>query len=156
MIALDFGLGGFEAEIWRVVFLMTRVGDVGLFIGVLMILHVAGDFDIPGLLDPESGLYRFREAQGAVEPAKGFHRLRRHLVLEPVNAGFLHLKADHHGLEKSVVEYIVDVAQHVVVAPTRRNGHPVGEIFPLFANGIRHRLNAAYAPTTMLSRARRI
>ena len=26
MIALDFGLGGFEAEIWRVVFLMTRVG----------------------------------------------------------------------------------------------------------------------------------
>jgi len=26
MIALDFGLGGLEAEIWRVVFLMTRVG----------------------------------------------------------------------------------------------------------------------------------
>ena len=26
MIALDFGLGGFEADIWRVVFLMTRVG----------------------------------------------------------------------------------------------------------------------------------
>lgn len=26
MIALDFGLGGLEAEIWRIVFLMTRVG----------------------------------------------------------------------------------------------------------------------------------
>jgi NADH-quinone oxidoreductase subunit L len=37
-------------------FLMTRVGDVGLFIGILTILQVTGDFDIPGLLDPDSGL----------------------------------------------------------------------------------------------------
>lgn len=31
-------------------FLMTRVGDVGLFIGILLILQVAGHFDIPTLL----------------------------------------------------------------------------------------------------------
>lgn len=37
-------------------FLMTRVGDVGLFIGVLMVLQVAGHFDIPGLLNPDGGL----------------------------------------------------------------------------------------------------
>ena len=37
-------------------FLMTRVGDVGLFIGVLMVLQVAGHFDIPGLLATEGGL----------------------------------------------------------------------------------------------------
>ena len=39
-------------------FVMTRIGDVGLFIGLLMILHVAGGFDIPALLDPRSGLVR--------------------------------------------------------------------------------------------------
>ena len=39
-------------------FVMTRIGDVGLFIGLLMILHVAGGFDIPGLLDPQSGMVR--------------------------------------------------------------------------------------------------
>ncbi|MBQ43640.1 MAG: NADH-quinone oxidoreductase subunit L [Gemmatimonadetes bacterium] len=37
-------------------FLMTRVGDVGLFIGILTILQVTGDFDIPRLLDPDLGL----------------------------------------------------------------------------------------------------
>ncbi len=37
-------------------FLMTRVGDVGLFIGVLMVLQVAGHFDVPGLLATEGGL----------------------------------------------------------------------------------------------------
>ena len=37
-------------------FLMTRVGDVALFIGILTILRVVGHFDIPGLLDPDSGL----------------------------------------------------------------------------------------------------
>lgn len=37
-------------------FLMTRVGDVGLFIGVLLVLQVAGHFDIPGLLHADSGL----------------------------------------------------------------------------------------------------
>jgi len=37
-------------------FLMTRVGDVGLFIGVLMVLQVAGHFDIPGLLVADTGL----------------------------------------------------------------------------------------------------
>jgi NADH-quinone oxidoreductase subunit L len=37
-------------------FLMTRVGDVGLFIGVLMVLQVAGHFDIPGLLAADTGL----------------------------------------------------------------------------------------------------
>ena len=44
-------------------FLMTRIGDVGLFIGILMILELVGDFDIPGLLDADSGLVR------AVTPA---------------------------------------------------------------------------------------
>ena len=39
-------------------FVMTRIGDVGLFIGLLMILHVAGGFDIPALLDPQSGMVR--------------------------------------------------------------------------------------------------
>ena len=39
-------------------FVMTRIGDVGLFIGLLMILHVAGGFDIPTLLDPQSGMVR--------------------------------------------------------------------------------------------------
>jgi NADH-quinone oxidoreductase subunit L len=37
-------------------FVMTRIGDVGLFIGLLMILNVTGIQDIPALLDPESGL----------------------------------------------------------------------------------------------------
>ncbi len=37
-------------------FLMTRVGDVGLFIGVLMVLQVAGHFDIPALLAADGGL----------------------------------------------------------------------------------------------------
>jgi NADH-quinone oxidoreductase subunit L len=37
-------------------FLMTRVGDVGLFIGVLLVLQVAGHFDIPGLLAADGGL----------------------------------------------------------------------------------------------------
>ena len=37
-------------------FLMTRVGDVGLFIGVLMVLQVAGHFDIPALLAVDNGL----------------------------------------------------------------------------------------------------
>ena len=40
----------------RKAFLMTRVGDVGLFIGILLILQLVGDFDIPGLLDAGSGL----------------------------------------------------------------------------------------------------
>jgi NADH-quinone oxidoreductase subunit L len=40
----------------RKAFLMTRIGDVGLFIGILLILQLVGDFDIPGLLDPSSGL----------------------------------------------------------------------------------------------------
>ena len=39
-------------------FVMTRIGDVGLFIGLLVILHVAGGFDIPTLLDPQSGMVR--------------------------------------------------------------------------------------------------
>ena len=39
-------------------FVMTRIGDVGLVIGLLVILHVAGGFDIPALLDPQSGLVR--------------------------------------------------------------------------------------------------
>ena len=39
-------------------FVMTRIGDVGLFIGLLMILHVAGGFDLPALLDPQSGMVR--------------------------------------------------------------------------------------------------
>ncbi|MDK2971406.1 MAG: NADH-quinone oxidoreductase subunit [Candidatus Sumerlaeota bacterium] len=37
-------------------FIMTRVGDVGLFIGILIILNSVGIFDIPALLDPETGL----------------------------------------------------------------------------------------------------
>lgn len=40
----------------RKAFLMTRVGDVGLFIGILLILQLVQNFDIPGLLDPQSGL----------------------------------------------------------------------------------------------------
>ena len=39
-------------------FLMTRVGDVGLFIGILLILQLTNDFDLPRLLDPASGLVR--------------------------------------------------------------------------------------------------
>ena len=40
----------------RKAFLMTRVGDVGLFIGILLIFQHVHNFDIPGLLDPQSGL----------------------------------------------------------------------------------------------------
>ena len=40
----------------RKAFLMTRIGDVGLFIGILLILQLAQSFDLPGLLDPQSGL----------------------------------------------------------------------------------------------------
>jgi NADH-quinone oxidoreductase subunit L len=40
----------------RKAFLMTRIGDVGLFIGILLILQYFGDFDIPGLLNADSGL----------------------------------------------------------------------------------------------------
>ena len=40
----------------RKAFLMTRVGDVGLFIGILIILQLVSNFDIPSLLDPQSGL----------------------------------------------------------------------------------------------------
>lgn len=40
----------------RKAFLMTRVGDVGLFIGILIILQLVSNFDIPTLLDPRSGL----------------------------------------------------------------------------------------------------
>ncbi|MBT3345402.1 MAG: NADH-quinone oxidoreductase subunit L [Gemmatimonadetes bacterium] len=40
----------------RKAFLMTRIGDVGLLIGVLLVMMTAGHFDIPGLLDPERGL----------------------------------------------------------------------------------------------------
>lgn len=39
-------------------FLMTRVGDVGLFIGILLIRQVTPSFDIPTLLDPDAGLVR--------------------------------------------------------------------------------------------------
>ena len=39
-------------------FLMTRVGDVGLFIGLLLILPISNSFDLPHLLDPASGLVR--------------------------------------------------------------------------------------------------
>ena len=44
------------AEAARKAFLMTRIGDVGLLIGVLVVMMTAGHFDIPGLLDPERGL----------------------------------------------------------------------------------------------------
>ncbi len=37
-------------------FIMTRVGDVGLFIGILVILNRVGIFDIPALVDPVTGL----------------------------------------------------------------------------------------------------
>ena len=40
----------------RKAFLMTRIGDVGLFIGILMILPLTNSFDLPALLDPETGL----------------------------------------------------------------------------------------------------
>ena len=40
----------------RKAFLMTRVGDVGLFIGILLILQLVHSFDIPSLLDPQTGL----------------------------------------------------------------------------------------------------
>ncbi len=40
----------------RKAFLMTRVGDVGLFIGILIILQLVSSFDIPTLLDPQTGL----------------------------------------------------------------------------------------------------
>ena len=40
----------------RKAFLMTRVGDVGLFIGILLILQLVSNFDIPSLTDPQSGL----------------------------------------------------------------------------------------------------
>ena len=40
----------------RKAFLMTRVGDVGLFIGILLILQLVSNFDIPALLDPQTGL----------------------------------------------------------------------------------------------------
>lgn len=39
-------------------FLMTRVGDVGLFIGLLLILPLSNSFDLPHLLDPQTGLVR--------------------------------------------------------------------------------------------------
>ena len=39
-------------------FLMTRVGDVGLFIGILLILPLSNSFDLPHLLDPQAGLVR--------------------------------------------------------------------------------------------------
>jgi NADH-quinone oxidoreductase subunit L len=39
-------------------FLMTRVGDVGLFIGLLLVLRATPNFDLPFLLDPERGLVR--------------------------------------------------------------------------------------------------
>ncbi len=42
----------------RKAFLMTRIGDVGLFIGILMILPLTDSFDLPALLDPDSGLVR--------------------------------------------------------------------------------------------------
>ncbi len=37
-------------------FVMTRIGDVGLFIGILMILNATATFDIPALLDSSTGL----------------------------------------------------------------------------------------------------
>lgn len=40
----------------RKAFLMTRVGDVGLFIGILLILQYTANFDIPTLIDPNVGL----------------------------------------------------------------------------------------------------
>lgn len=40
----------------RKAFLMTRVGDVGLFIGILLILQYTANFDIPTLIDPTTGL----------------------------------------------------------------------------------------------------
>lgn len=40
----------------RKAFLMTRVGDVGLFIGILLILQYTSNFDIPTLIDPNIGL----------------------------------------------------------------------------------------------------
>jgi len=39
-------------------FLMTRVGDVGLLIGLLLILPLSNSFDLPHLLDPQAGLVR--------------------------------------------------------------------------------------------------
>ncbi len=42
----------------RKAFLMTRIGDVGLFIGILMILPLTNNFDLPALLDPETGLVK--------------------------------------------------------------------------------------------------
>ncbi len=44
------------AEAARKAFLMTRIGDVGLLVGILLIMMSAGHFDIPGLLDAEQGL----------------------------------------------------------------------------------------------------
>lgn len=44
------------AQAARKAFLMTRIGDVGLLIGVLLVMMTAGHFDIPGLLDPDRGL----------------------------------------------------------------------------------------------------
>ncbi|MDA0711307.1 MAG: NADH-quinone oxidoreductase subunit L [bacterium] len=40
----------------RKAFLMTRVGDVGLFVGILLILQNTANFDIPWLIDPNVGL----------------------------------------------------------------------------------------------------
>ncbi len=37
---------------------MTRIGDVGLFIGILMILPLTNNFDLPALLDPDTGLVK--------------------------------------------------------------------------------------------------
>lgn len=37
-------------------FLMTRIGDTGLLIGILAMINIASMSDIPGLLDPETGL----------------------------------------------------------------------------------------------------
>jgi NADH-quinone oxidoreductase subunit L len=37
---------------------MTRIGDVGLFIGILMILPLTSNFDLPTLLNAETGLVK--------------------------------------------------------------------------------------------------
>ena len=42
----------------RKAFLMTRIGDVGLFIGILMILPLTSNFDLPTLLNAETGLVK--------------------------------------------------------------------------------------------------
>ena len=39
----------------RKAFLMTRIGDVGLFIGMIMLLQGAGTYDLPAVLDAQTG-----------------------------------------------------------------------------------------------------